>query len=109
MRAWLNDQIIAHTVSYFEIEISSNPFHVNLYISVGIQFNKWPLDSTINNLLYSKKKIITSTVSSMGLEPTDPGSMGGVAIPGGDLLDDLLTPCAGTLRTIASTIHKTGG
>ena len=38
--------------------------------------------------------------------------MGRVPTPGGDLLDDLLdgllTPCAGTLRTVAFTIYKTG-
>ena len=33
-----------------------------------------------------------------------------VATPGGELriLDDLLTPCAVTLRTIAFTLHRTG-
>ena len=50
----------------------------------------------------------------MGLVPTIlksrvQTSMGKVAIPGGDLLDDLLddllTPCAGTLRTIAFNIQ----
>ena len=43
------------------------------------------------------------------LQYSDPESMGRVAIPGGDLLDDLLddplTPCAGTIRTMAFTIY----
>ena len=34
------------------------------------------------------------------LQNSDPESMGRVATPGGDLLNDLLTPCAGTLRAI---------
>ena len=32
------------------------------------------------------------------LQYTDPDSMGRVTTPGGDQLDDLLTPCAGTPR-----------
>ena len=45
---------------------------------------------------------------------SDPEYMGRVATHGGhlpddllyDLLDDLLTPCAGTLRSIAFTVYK---
>ena len=48
----------------------------------------------------------------MGFQPTMLEPMGRVATPCGDLLDDLLddllTPCAGILRTIALTIYKTG-
>ena len=44
----------------------------------------------------------------LNLQYSDPESVGRVATPGGDLLDDLLTPFAGTLRTIAFTIYKTG-
>ena len=44
----------------------------------------------------------------MVLKYTDPECMGRVVTPGGDLLDDLLddllTPCAGTLRSRAFTI-----
>ena len=43
------------------------------------------------------------------LQYSDQNSMGRVATPGDDLLydllDDLLTPCTGTLRSIAFTIH----
>ena len=47
------------------------------------------------------------------LQYSDPKSMGRVATPGGDLLYDLLyhllTPCVGTIRTIAFTIiYKNG-
>ena len=45
----------------------------------------------------------------LNLQYSDQDYMGRVATPGGDLLDDLLddllTPCAGTLRSIAFTIH----
>ena len=48
----------------------------------------------------------------LNLQYSDQDSMRRLAHPGGDLLDDqlddLLTPCDGTLRTIAFTIHKTG-
>ena len=41
-----------------------------------------------------------------------PESMGRVVTPGGDLLDDLLddlvTPCAGTLRSTAFPIYESG-
>ena len=33
----------------------------------------------------------------LNLQCSDPESMGRVATPGSDLLDDLLTPCAGTI------------
>ena len=42
------------------------------------------------------------------LQYCDHKPMGRVATPGGDLLDDLLTPCASTLRTIAFTLYKIG-
>ena len=42
----------------------------------------------------------------MNLQYSVPESMGRVATPGGDLLDDLLTPWAGILRSIAFTIMK---
>ena len=44
----------------------------------------------------------------LNLQYSDPESMRRVAIPLGDLLDDLLAHCAGTLRTTAFTMYKTG-
>ena len=59
---------------------------------------------------------MTFTVSQwdLNLQYSDPESMGRVVTPvghllddlQGDLLDDLLTPCAGTVRTITFTIYK---
>ena len=69
-----------------------------------------PLDLTILEFAYSKKKKkVLNIMSHMGLEPIILrsivlSSMGRVVTPGGDLLDDLLTPCTGTLRSIAFTI-----
>ena len=42
------------------------------------------------------------------LQYSNPESMGRVATPGGDLLDDLLTPCAGTPRIIGFNVYKIG-
>ena len=69
-----------------------------------------PLDSTTLKCSYSKKekKHVFNTVTwDSNLQYPDPKSTGRVTTPGGDLLDDhdLLTPCAGTLRTIAFTIY----
>ena len=52
-----------------------------------------------NSIFQKGKKHFISTVSHMGFEPrfSDPESMGREATPCGDPLDDLLTPCAGTL------------
>ena len=44
--------------------------------------------------------------SDSNLQYSDPESMGRVATPGGDLLYDLLTPCVGTLKSIAFTIYE---
>ena len=73
-----------------------------------------PLDSIILYFYIPKRKRINvlNTVLHMGFEPTMFKAIGRVTAPGGDilddLLDDLLTPCAGTLSTIAFTIYKTG-
>ena len=79
-----------------------------------------PLDSTISNIVYCllfqkerEKKFLTLYHTwDLNLQYSDPESMGRVTTPGPDLLDnllvDLLTPCAGTLRPIEFTIHKIG-
>ena len=71
----------------------------------------WSLDSTISKFLYSKKEIkkvflIVCHTSDSNLQYSDPESMGRVATPCGDLLYDLLTPCVGTLKSIAFTIYE---
>ena len=61
-------------------------------------------------LIFQKgTKNCLNTVSHMGFEPTILRYRVhvGFATPGGDLLDDLLTPCAGILGSIAFTIYKT--
>ena len=60
-----------------------------------------------------KKKGLTQChTSESNLQFSNPESMGRVVTSGADLLDDqlddLLTPCAGTLRTIAFTIYEIG-
>ena len=76
-----------------------------------------PLGSMTFIILYSKKEkkqvpITLCHTWDSNLQYSDPESMGRVVTPGGDLLDDplydLLTPCAGTLSTIAYTIYNTG-
>ena len=67
-----------------------------------------PLDSTI--FIFSCSKKGKKTKKNMGFTPTilksrAHGERGGQLM--GDLLDDQLTPCAGTLRTIAFTMYKT--
>ena len=42
------------------------------------------------------------------LQYSDPESIGRLPTPAGDTLDDLLTPCAGTLRSIVFTIYESG-
>ena len=69
-----------------------------------------PLDSIILKCLYSKKKMFLTLCHmwDSNLQYSDPESMGRVVTHGGDLQDDLLTSCAGTLRTIAFITDKTG-
>ena len=70
-----------------------------------------PLNSTIFKSLYFKKERILLIVFhtwDSNLQYSDLESMGRVITPGGDLLGDLLTPCAGTLRSIAFTKYESG-
>ena len=76
-----------------------------------------PLDSITFIILYSKKELKRMFLTlchtwDSNFQYSNPASMGRVVTPGGDLLDDplydLLTPCAGTLKTIAYTIYNTG-
>ena len=66
-----------------------------------------PLDSTTFIFLYFKmkkeKRLLCHTWDS-NLQYSDPESIGRVVPTVGDLLDDPLTPCVGTLRIIAFTI-----
>ena len=66
-----------------------------------------PLDSIIFDFIYSEKKKQKRSLCytwDSNLQNSDPESMRRGATAGGDLLDDLLTPSAGTLRTITLTI-----
>ena len=49
---------------------------------------------------------IPSHTWDSNLQYSDPDVMGPVATPGGDQVDDLLTPCAGALRT-KSLLYQT--
>ena len=51
-----------------------------------------------------KKNLIIVSPMGSNIQFSDPEYMGREITPGGDLLDDPLTPCAGALRTIAFTI-----
>ena len=64
-----------------------------------------PLDSPIFKFVYSKQKKKRSCVTH-GIQTYNTLIHGGVGIPGGDLMDHPMTPCADNLRTIAFTLYE---
>ena len=73
-----------------------------LYVDTGFIYSECHSPSTFNNYNFIfqklKRNILNTVTWDSNLQYSYLDFMGRVANPGGDLLDDLLTPCAGTLR-----------